>query len=45
MFLGSGVLIAAFQGAPQLRELALQILEDPDRALERTPCHRYPTKP
>ena len=35
--LDSGVLIAAFKGAPHLRETALQILEDPARVFLTSP--------
>ena len=44
-FLDSGVLIAAFNGAPQLRELALQILEDPDRVFVTSPFVRLEVLP
>ncbi len=44
-FLDSGVLIAAFKGAPQLRELALQILEDPDRVFVTSPFVRLEVLP
>jgi len=39
-FLDSGVLIAAFKGAPQLREVALQVLEDPHRVFVTSPFVR-----
>jgi hypothetical protein len=44
-FLDSGVLIAAFKGAPQLREIALQILEDPDRVFLTSPFVRLEMLP
>ena len=44
-FLDSGVLIAAFKGAPQLRELALRILEDPDRVFVTSPFVRLEVLP
>jgi predicted nucleic acid-binding protein len=44
-FLDSGVLIAAFKGAPQLREMALQILEDPDRVFLTSPFVRLEMLP
>jgi len=44
-FLDSGVLIAAFQGAPQLREMALQILEDADRVFLTSPFVRLEMLP
>lgn len=44
-FLDSGVLIAAFKGAPQLRELALRILEDPDRVFLTSPFVRLEVLP
>ena len=44
-FLDSGVLIAAFKGAPELREMALQILEDPDRVFLTSPFVRLEMLP
>jgi predicted nucleic acid-binding protein len=44
-FLDSGVLIAAFKGASQLREMALQILEDPDRVFLTSPFVRLEMLP
>jgi predicted nucleic acid-binding protein len=44
-FLDSGVLISAFKGTPQLREMALQILEDPDRVFLTSPFVRLETLP
>jgi predicted nucleic acid-binding protein len=44
-FLDSGVLIAAFKGAPQLRELALRVLEDPDRVFLTSPFVRLEVLP
>ena len=44
-FLDSGVLIAAFKGAPHLREMALQILEDPDRTFLTSPFVRLEMLP
>jgi hypothetical protein len=45
MFLDSGVLIAAFKGAPQLRELALRIVEDPGRVFRTSPFVRLEVLP
>jgi predicted nucleic acid-binding protein len=44
-FLDSGVLIAAFKGATHLRELALQILEDPERVFLTSPFVRLEMLP
>jgi hypothetical protein len=44
-FLDSGVLIAAFKGAPPLRERALEILEDPDRVFLTSPFVRLEMLP
>ena len=44
-FPDSGVLITAFKGAPQLRELALKILEDPDRVFLTSPFVRLEVLP
>ena len=44
-FLDSGVLIAAFKGAPQLRETALQVLEDPGRVFLTSPFVRLEMLP
>ena len=44
-FLDSGVLIAAFKGAPQLRESALQTLEDPGRLFLTSPFVRLEVLP
>jgi hypothetical protein len=44
-FLDSGVLIAAFKGAPQLREAALQVLEDPNRVFVTSPFVRLEVLP
>lgn len=44
-FLDSGVLIAAFKGPPQLRESALQTLEDPGRLFLTSPFVRFEVLP
>lgn len=44
-FLDSGVLIAAFNGPSQLREVALQTLEDPDRVFLTSPFVRLEVLP
>lgn len=44
-FLDSGVLIAAFKGASQLREPALRVLEDPDRLFLSSPFVRLEVLP
>ncbi len=44
-FIDSGVLIAAFKGAPQLRERALQVLEDPLRVFLSSPYLRLEVLP
>jgi predicted nucleic acid-binding protein len=44
-FLDSGVLIAAFKGAPRLRETALGILEDSSRILLTSPYVRLEVLP
>jgi hypothetical protein len=44
-YLDSGVLITAYNGAPHLREPALRLLEDPDRAFLCSPFVRLETTP
>ena len=44
-YLDSGVLITAFSGAPELKEPALRVLEDPDRVFLCSPFVHLETTP
>jgi len=44
-YLDSGVLITAYNGAPELKELALRVLEDPDRVFLCSPFVYLETTP
>ena len=44
-YLDSGVLITAYNGAPELKEPALRVLEDPERVFLCSPFVRLETTP
>jgi len=44
-YLDSGVLITAYNGAPELKELALRVLEDPNRIFLCSPFVHLETTP